>query len=111
MTGFDGAIFDVDGVLVDSPHERAWKDSLRELMETDWSDIVGRTGWSDDRFTPQVYQEHMSGKPRLSGARAGLAYFDVPDIDARVDAYADHKQRMLVRLVEAGDFRPYPDAL
>ena len=27
-----GVIFDVDGVLVDSPHERAWKDSLRELM-------------------------------------------------------------------------------
>jgi beta-phosphoglucomutase len=111
MAGFDGAIFDVDGVLVDSPHERAWKDSLRELMESDWSDIRGRSGWSDDRFTPQVYQEHMSGKPRMSGARAGLEYFDVPDVDARVDAYADHKQRMLVHLIEAGDFRAYPDAL
>ena len=111
MAGFDGAIFDVDGVLVDSPHERAWKDSLRELMETDWSDIRDQSGWSDDRFTPQVYQEHMSGKPRMSGARAGLEYFDVPDIDARIDAYADHKQRMLVRLIEAGDFQPYPDAL
>ena len=28
--GFRGAIFDVDGVLVDSPHERAWRDTLRE---------------------------------------------------------------------------------
>ena len=26
--GFQGAIFDVDGVLVDSPHERAWRESL-----------------------------------------------------------------------------------
>ena len=25
-TGFRGAIFDVDGVLVDSPHERAWRE-------------------------------------------------------------------------------------
>ena len=24
MTEFRGAIFDVDGVLVDSPHEKAW---------------------------------------------------------------------------------------
>jgi beta-phosphoglucomutase len=111
MAGFDGAIFDVDGVLVDPPHERAWKDSLRELMETDWSDIRDQSGWSDDRFTPQVYQQHMSGKPRMSGARAGLEYFDVPDIDARVDAYADHKQRMLVHLIAAGEFEAYPDAL
>jgi len=34
-----GAIFDVDGVLVDSPHEKAWRESLRELMEGEWSDI------------------------------------------------------------------------
>ena len=39
MPGFRGAIFDVDGVLVDSPHEKAWQESLRELMESDWQDI------------------------------------------------------------------------
>ena len=32
---FQGAIFDVDGVLVDSPHEKAWRESLRELMEAE----------------------------------------------------------------------------
>jgi len=32
---FQGAIFDVDGVLVDSPHFRAWRDALRELMTPD----------------------------------------------------------------------------
>ena len=37
--GFEGAVFDVDGVLVDSPHEQAWRDSLRELMETEWADV------------------------------------------------------------------------
>jgi beta-phosphoglucomutase-like phosphatase (HAD superfamily) len=30
---FQAAIFDVDGVLVDSPHQKAWRESLRELME------------------------------------------------------------------------------
>jgi beta-phosphoglucomutase len=109
--GFEGAIFDVDGVLVDSPHERAWKDSLRELMENDWADIVDQTSWSDARFTPQVYQQLMSGKPRMSGALAALDYFEVPDAAERVTAYAADKQTMVIKLIEAGDFTAYPDAL
>jgi beta-phosphoglucomutase len=110
-SGFDGAIFDVDGVLVDSPHEKAWRESLRELMEGEWSDIRDRTTWSPDAFTSRVYQEQMSGKPRSSGARAALEYFQVPDDDSLVAEYADRKQAMVVRLIEAGDFRAYPDAL
>jgi beta-phosphoglucomutase len=110
-SGFEGAIFDVDGVLVDSPHERAWRDSLRELMEGDWRGIRDRTSWSPERFTPQVYERVMSGKPRMSGARAALDYFDVPDADARVDTYASRKQEMVVNLINAGQFTAYPDAL
>jgi beta-phosphoglucomutase-like phosphatase (HAD superfamily) len=108
---FRGAIFDVDGVLVDSPHEKAWRESLRELMETDWRDIRHATTWSPAGFTPLVYQEHVSGKPRMAGARAALDHFGVPDAGRRVDEYADRKQAMLVRLAEAGDFTAYPDAL
>jgi beta-phosphoglucomutase len=110
-TRFQGAIFDVDGVLVDSPHEKAWRESLRELMEGEWAGIRGRTTWSPGAFTPHVYQEEMSGKPRMSGARAALEYFKVPDVDARVETYAARKQAMVVRLIEAGDFTAYPDAL
>ncbi len=109
--GFEGAIFDVDGVLVDSPHERAWQDSLRELMENDWADIEGETSWSDARFTPQVYQRVMSGKPRMSGALAALEYFEVPDAAERVQTYAANKQTMVIKLIEAGEFEAYPDAL
>ena len=109
--GFEGAIFDVDGVLVDSPHERAWKDSLRELMENDWADIAAQTSWSDERFTPHVYQQLMSGKPRMSGALAALEYFKVPDVAERVEAYAANKQTMVIKLIEAGEFQAYPDAL
>jgi beta-phosphoglucomutase len=109
--GFRGAIFDVDGVLVDSPHERAWREAFRELMETEWSDIRGETTYSPEKFTPQVYQQVMSGKPRMAGARAALDYFKVPDPEARVDAYADRKQEMVVELIEAGEFEAFPDAL
>lgn len=110
-SGFEGAIFDVDGVLVNSPHERAWRDSLRELMEGDWSQIRDRTSWSPERFTPEVYERVMSGKPRMTGARAALDYFNVPDADGRVGVYADRKQSMVVDLIKAGKFTAYPDAL
>jgi beta-phosphoglucomutase len=108
-----GAIFDVDGVLVDSPHEKAWRESLRELMESEWSDIRDRTTWSPEAFTSRVYEAHMSGKPRLAGARAALEYFHIPDDEEehRLLEYAERKQEMVVRLIEAGDFTAYPDAL
>jgi beta-phosphoglucomutase-like phosphatase (HAD superfamily) len=111
VTRFQGAIFDVDGVLVDSPHQKAWQQSLRELMNGEWSGIRGQTAWSPGAFTPHLYQSEISGMPRMSGARAALEYFQVPGTAARAAQYAAHKQAMVVRLIEAGDFTAYPDAL
>ena len=109
--GFAGAVFDVDGVLVDSPHERSWQDSLRELMETEWADIRDQTTWSPEAFSPEVYQTVMSGKPRMIGALAALEYFEVPDAKGHVETYAARKQDMVIELIEAGEFEAYPDAL
>jgi beta-phosphoglucomutase len=113
MVGFQGAIFDVDGVLVDSPHEKAWRESLRELMEGEWADIRDRTTWTPEAFTSRLYEDEVSGKPRMSGARAVLEYFHIPDHeeDHRLLEYAERKQAMVLRLIEAGDFTAYPDAL
>lgn len=108
---FRGAIFDVDGVLVDTPHERAWRDTLRELMESEWTAIRDQTTWSPQAFTPQVYQAFVSGKPRMSGALAALEHFGVPDAGTRAIEYAERKQEMVVRLIEAGEFTAYDDAL
>ena len=103
--------FDVDGVLVDSPHEQAWREGLRDLMENDWADIRPQTSWSPDAFTPEVYQTVMSGMPRYAGAEAALKYFDVPDAEERTQEYGDMKQKMIVELIEASQFYAYPDAL
>ena len=110
-TGFAGAVFDVDGVLVDSPHERAWRETLHELMDTSWRELRGKTTWSPERFTSRVYQEIVAGKPRMSGARAALEYFGVPDADKLAHEYAERKQRAVVALIEAGEFSAFPDAL
>ena len=109
--GFEGAIFDVDGVLVDSPHETAWRETLRELMETRWSDIRAKTTWAPERFTSQVYQQTVAGKPRMSGARAALEYFGLRDAEGLVEDYAERKQQMVIALIEAGQFTAFPDAL
>jgi beta-phosphoglucomutase len=91
-------IFDVDGVLLASPHELAWRDAL--------------TGITDpQRFTTEIYQAHVAGKPRLSGALAALQALNVPDAERQVAAYAERKQQRLEALIAAGEVSAYPDAL
>ena len=109
--GFSGAIFDVDGVLVDSPHEVAWREVFQELMETRWADIRNETTWTPGAFTSEVYQQVLSGKPRQEGALAALKHFNVPEPETRVDDYAERKQEVIVDLIKEGRFSAYPDAL
>src|SRR5215211_7834559 len=108
---FRGAIFDVDGVLVDSPHEQAWREGLQQLMGNEWAVVRDQTSYAPEKFTPEVYQRVMSGKPRYAGARAVLEHFGVPDPEERALEYGDRKQVMIVELIEAKEFKEYPDAL
>lgn len=89
---------DVDGVLLSSPHERAWRDALAGLAHP-------------QRFTSEIYQDCVAGKPRLIGARAALRALDVVDGDQHAAAYADRKQARLVELIAAKEFSAFPDAL
>src|SRR5262249_34968680 len=104
--------FDVDGVLVDSPHERAWRESLQRLMEGPWKAIVPQTSYTPERYTTEVYQEYVAGKPREAGARAALDYFGVQDLDGqRLREYCDTKQAYLLTLIQRGQFVAFDDAL
>jgi HAD superfamily hydrolase (TIGR01509 family) len=97
-TTIKAAIFDVDGVLVASPHERAWREALE--------------GFADPvQFTTEFYQAHVAGKPRLDGARAALEQLRVPDAASRVKEYADKKQALIDRLIAEGSFDAFPDAV
>jgi len=108
---FQGAIFDVDGVLVDSLHSRTWREALRELMDTDWAGIRDRTSYSPERFTQAVYQQVIAGLPRLAGARAALDYLGVPDAGCRAERYAAVKQEHITKLITSGPFTASADAL
>jgi beta-phosphoglucomutase-like phosphatase (HAD superfamily) len=92
------AIFDVDGVLVASPHERAWREAL--------------AGYADPaRFTTEFYQAHVAGKPRLDGARATLEGLGVLDAAERTPEYSRRKQALIDRLIAEGSFEAFPDAV
>ena len=96
--GLRAAIFDVDGVLLASPHEQAWRDAL--------------TGLADPaRFTTAMYQAVVAGKPRMSGALAALEALGVVDAAGQVDAYAARKQARLEALIGGGHVAAFPDAL
>jgi HAD superfamily hydrolase (TIGR01509 family) len=111
VTLLGGCILDVDGVLVDSPHERAWRETLDDLMDGPWRDTRERTGYARGALTPEVYQRHVAGKPRLAGARAALAHLGVPDAGRRAREYAALKQRRVEELIGAGEFAAFPDAI
>jgi beta-phosphoglucomutase len=91
-------IFDVDGVLLASPHEQAWRDAL-----VGYADPAG--------FTTAVYQAEVAGKPRLDGARAALKAMGVPEFDGEAPAYAEAKQARLEALIRDGAIKAFPDAL
>ena len=80
------AIFDVDGVLLESPHERAWRDALPAAADR-------------ERFTTAMYQVHVAGNPRLAGALAALRALQVPNAEQLAVGYAERKQRRLEALV------------
>jgi beta-phosphoglucomutase len=92
------AIFDVDGVLLASPHERAWREALVGLADP-------------ARFTTAVYQAAVAGKPRMEGALAALQALGVADAAGHVDAYAARKQARLEELIAGGHVAAFPDAL
>jgi beta-phosphoglucomutase-like phosphatase (HAD superfamily) len=99
-------IFDVDGVLVDSPHERAWGETFARLAP-EWCHVHNPSA-----YTNAVYQAHVAGRPRLEGASALLARLGVRDPDGeRASRLAEEKQARIARLIDEGAFAAYPDAL
>ncbi len=92
------AILDVDGVILASPHEQAWREALAGLTDP-------------ARFTTAMYQAAVAGKPRLDGAVAALTALGVPDAARLAPAYAANKQTRLEALIRTGHVKAFPDAL
>ena len=106
------AIFDVDGVLVDSPHEQAWRETLDRLMAGPWAPLALDSGYQPGSLTTERYQRAIAGRPRLDGARGGLEAVGIADPDdEHVLAYAAAKQSRLVDLIEREPPPVFDDAV
>src|SRR5262249_60982492 len=87
---FTGGIFDVDGVLLDTPHARAWRDALAQFIAGPLHELAPSTSYRPDAFTDAVYQDYVAGKPRLVGAAAVLDHCHIRDPDgALARQYSD----------------------
>jgi beta-phosphoglucomutase-like phosphatase (HAD superfamily) len=84
---------------------------LQELMLGEWRTLAGATRYAPEGFSTAVYQEHVAGKPRLSGASAVLTYFGIPSTSGRAEIYAERKQHIVEQLIDQGAFTAFPDAL
>ncbi len=96
--GFAGCILDVDGVLLASPHEQAWREALQGLADP-------------NGFTSAMYQAQVAGRPRQDGALAALLALKVADAAEEAIAYAQRKQTRLEALVRDGAVKAFPDGL
>ena len=107
-------IYDVDGVLVDSPHEKSWGDALATLFETRaaWRKVLPQSSWRPDAYSQEVYLKIAAGKPRRDGAKALLDYFGIRDEEgALLDDLYHFKQEVFLGLVDRGEFDVFEDAV
>jgi beta-phosphoglucomutase-like phosphatase (HAD superfamily) len=95
---FRAVIFDIDGVVVETPHEQAWRKA-----PAGFADLA--------RFTTEFYQQNVAGKPRMDGALAALRGLDVPNAETAVNAYAERKQKLIDELIAKRAFAVFPDAM
>jgi HAD superfamily hydrolase (TIGR01509 family) len=106
------AIFDIDGVLVDSPHERLWRETLDRLMAGPWQDLAAGIHYRPGALTTERYQRAVAGRPRLDGARAALEEVGAKDpSDHRVREYAEAKQAALVEAIHRDPPPAFADAI
>lgn len=87
---FRGAIFDLDGVIVDTVplHFRAWKTMFAEYGKT---------------FTFEEYKKKVDGIPRVDGARAILTELPANEIKTA----AGRKQEYFFELLTSEGIKPY----
>jgi beta-phosphoglucomutase len=108
MGGQVGFIWDIDGVIIDSPHEESWR--LTAMREP----------WNADGLTSDFYFTHVASRPRHEGAHNILELLGIYEsLGATSEEekmplmrrYAEEKDALLKDLIERGEFRLFADAV
>lgn len=91
---FKAAIFDLDGVIVQTPHFDAWK-------------LTFETKVGVPQFTLTDYATYVSGKPRKEGLRSFLEVSGIAANEAQIDTFAANKQDILIQLMKENGVAAY----
>ena len=103
-----GFIWDIDGVVLDSPHEESWRLTAQEEP------------WNTDNLTTDFYFTHVASRPRYEGAHNILNLLGVyerlgahTDEDQRrlMEKYASEKDSLTKQMIGRGEFLLFKDAV
>jgi beta-phosphoglucomutase len=100
-------IWDIDGVLLDSPHEELWRQTLM------------REPWNTEGLTSDFYVTYVASRPRLEGAhnilellgvyrRMGATSHEVKR--ELLERYASEKDLLTKESIGRGEFKLFTDA-
>lgn len=103
-----GLIWDIDGIVVDSPHEEAWR--ITAMKEP----------WNIKELSQDFYFTHVASRPRyeggnnilrLKGVYERLGAVTEEEKSSLLDRYCQEKNALIRELIEAGEFRLFVDAV
>lgn len=108
LTNKVGFIWDIDGVVVDSPHEDAWR--ITAMKEP----------WCVGELTSDFYFHYVASRPRyagghnilqLKGVYKRLGAVTEEEKEALLERFCAEKQELIACLIKSGQFRLYADAI
>ena len=103
-----GFIWDIDGVVIDSPHEEAWR--ITAMKEP----------WNAEGLTSDFYFTHVASRPRYEGAHNILELLGIyqrlgatteEDKTRLLERYATEKDTLIKDLIDRGEFKLFTDAV
>jgi beta-phosphoglucomutase len=103
-----GFIWDIDGVVLDSPHEESWRLTL------------AHDPWNTEGLTSEFYFDYVASRPRYEGANNILDRLGVyerlgadteQERQALMEKYASQKDSLIKKLISRGEFKLFPDAV
>jgi len=103
-----GFVWDIDGVVIDSPHEEAWRITIMNEP------------WNADGLSSDFYFTHVASRPRYEGAHNILELLGIyqrlgatmeEDKRKLLERYATEKDTLIKDLIERGEFKLFTDAV
>jgi beta-phosphoglucomutase-like phosphatase (HAD superfamily) len=101
-----GFIFDIDGVVVNSPHEEAWRQTAKK--------------WGIKRFTSEDYLRTAAGRPRDEGAEQIFEHFGLyerlgleqaSEREAALERFCAEKQQLIEDYIKREKFEVYESTI